>query len=70
MIDEIGNGICMAEQTAGRNGVAEVAGREIDGGSRSLALACPLEGLVGWPSWLKKAAPLVHLLFVQYHAGF
>jgi len=25
MIDEIGNGICMAEQTAGRNGVAEEA---------------------------------------------
>ena len=28
MIDEIGNGICMAEQTAGRNGVADIADRE------------------------------------------
>jgi len=28
MIDEIGNRICMAEQTAGRNGVADIADRE------------------------------------------
>ena len=38
--------------------------------SRELAVACPLEGLVGRPSSLKKAAPLVHLWFAQYHAGF
>ena len=33
-------------------------------------MACPLEGLVGRPSSLKKATPLVHLWFAQYHAGF
>jgi hypothetical protein len=32
--------------------------------------ACPLEGLVGRPSSLKKAAPLDHLWFAQYHEGF
>ena len=38
--------------------------------SRELAVACPLEGLVGRPSSLKKAALQVHLWFVQYHEGF
>ena len=33
-------------------------------------VACPLQGLVGRPSSLKKAAPLVHLWFAQNHAGF
>lgn len=32
--------------------------------------ACPLEGLVGRPSSLKKAALLVHLWFAQYHEEF
>ena len=35
-----------------------------------MLVACPLEGLVGRPSSLKKAASLVHLWFAQYHAGF
>jgi len=38
--------------------------------SRELVAACPLKGLVGRPSSLKKAAPLIHLWFVQYHEGF
>jgi hypothetical protein len=38
--------------------------------SRELMAACPLEGLVGRPSSLKKAAPLVDLWFAQCHAGF
>lgn len=38
--------------------------------SREIMAACPLEGLVGRPSSLKKVAPLVHLWFAQYHAGF
>ena len=37
--------------------------------SRQFAVACPLQGLVGRPPSLKKAAPLVHLWFAQYHAG-
>jgi hypothetical protein len=41
-----------------------------EGVSSDLVAACPLEGLVGRPSSLKKAAPLVHLWFAQYHAGF
>lgn len=32
--------------------------------------AYPLEKLVGRPSSLKKAAPLVHLWFAQFHEGF
>ena len=45
--------------------------QEVYGGvSRELVVACPLEGLVGRPSSLKKAAPLVHLWFAQNHAGF
>ena len=45
--------------------------QEVYGGvSRELVVACPLEGLVGRLSSLKKAAPLVHLWFAQYHAGF